>query len=184
MIRISTAFIFLFFILTFSAEGAKFPKHQFGIGGSTISGAGLSYQIDIDRKYSFRTNGFAYYFGNNPPDDLDMYFVLGGELQRNLFRQIDQRFYILLGTSHWYFEERSLYTERIGDLIIENRNSKIDRIWNFGAGAGYEKIILQRLALSLSLGFQYQISGEEQFSKFFDREGFGLAGGIGIRYMF
>ncbi len=191
--RLIFKFLLLFFILTTVCTNSK-PQHQFGIGFSMINGAGLDYQVQIERDYALEFTGFGYYSGKEPPDDLDIYAVLGGNLQRTI--ELDKvlnygkniRLYFFGGMSFWYLEERSKYVEVINDIETVHRVKEIDPIWNFGLGFGNEYILLESFSLSAHIGLQYQISAETDFPEIYDRSPrarnfFGAGGGISLRIL-
>ncbi len=167
----------------------RYPKHQFGLGFSTISGGGLAYQLDIDKLNSLRLNFFAYYQGEEPPDKLNLYGNIGLEYQYNLFNDRTNRTYLFAGTSYWLVEKRNYEWGIIKDIKTKLHDNELTRLFNTGLGLGYEVKFWGRAAFSVSLGLQYQISEESNLDKLFDRNPsgdsfFGVGGGIGLRYTF
>lgn len=182
--------IILFLIFTVPATSGirDYPKHQLGIGFSTVNGMGLSYQINISRLWSAKANGFAYYHAKTPPEDTHYYLNGGLQLQFNIFKQSKDRFYLFAGGSRWYFEERTPIRYIENDLEIFYISKKIGRMTNIGLGGGYE-IIKGPIAFSFELGGQWQGSDKTDFSIIFDRNPsgtsyIGLSAAIGIRIYF
>ncbi len=167
----------------------RYPKHQFGLGFSTISGSGLTYQLDIDKLNTLRLNFFAYYQGEEPPDKIKLYSNIGLEYQFNLYNNRTERAYLFAGGSYWLIEKRDYEWGYIKDIKTKIADNELYRLFNTGFGAGYEVKFWGRAAFSISLGLQYQISEKSSLDKLFDRNPtgesfFGLGGGIGLRYTF
>jgi hypothetical protein len=167
----------------------RYPKHQFGLGFSSISGAGLTYQLDVSKVSSLQTNFFAYYQGEEPPDKVKLYANIGLEYQYNLFNDRETRYYLFSGASYWLIEKRDYKLGYVNDILTKLAENDLQRLYNFGLGIGYEIKFWGHAAFSASLGLQIQKSDESNLDKLFDRNPsgtsfFGLGGGIGIRYTF
>ncbi len=181
---------FVCFSYSASANNSRhYPKHQFGLGYSSISGAGLTYQLDIDKLNTLRLNFFAYYQGDEPPDKVKLYSNIGLEYQFNLFNNRSERAYFFSGMSYWLIEKRDYELGYVNDVLTKLADNELYRLYNFGLGLGYEVKFWERAAFSISLGLQYQISEKSNLDKLFDRnpngESFlGIGGGLGLRYTF
>jgi hypothetical protein len=192
MRRLILVLIFLFIIIfNVNSQTRFYPKHQFGLGYSTITSGILSYQIELNPSTALKFGGFAYYTSDNPPDDLQLYGAAGAEYQFNLFKTETDRIYALTGMSFWYFNQKLYSEKKINDVVIISRTNNIKKVLNFGIGAGYELRLIQRVAISFDLGWQlqYKLDGNGNFDSFFDKVGndeliFAPAIGIGIRYIF
>lgn len=170
-------------------QGRSYPKHQFGLSLSTISGIGLNYQIETSPQKAMAFTFFAYYQSDNPPDELDFYASLGFQYQFNLHKTSDIRIYTAPVISFWYIEDRTFEIIRENDVITKIINKDMNRIYNLGVIGGFEHKVMERLVLSLEVGLHYQISEESENTKFIDRNPlgtkyFGIGGGFGIRYAF
>lgn len=172
-----------------SAQKKTYPKHQFGIAYSSFSGTGLNYQIELNQSSAVQLGGIVYYYGDNPPDDLDFYTILGAEYQHSIIKQGNTRIYGFLGGSYLNLEQRRVKRYVINDREIVEKNIISDEIINLGAGVGIEYKILPAFAISGSVGMLHQISDNTSFSEFWDRSpdgttytGFGVS--IAIRYVF
>ncbi len=170
-------------------QSRSYPKHQFGIALSTVSGAGLNYQIELNPKDIFLLAGFAYYRSEAPPDDMDLYANLGLQYQNNLYKNPEARIYLAPAFSVWYIEEKNFTLIRRNDVITKIITRDVNRIFNVGLMAGIEYKIMQRLALSAELGLHYQLSERSKTAILIDRNPsgtsyIGIGGGIGIRYAF
>lgn len=174
--------------LTTIYGGVSYPKHQFGLGYSMVSGVGLEYQIEITNKSAFKTNFIAYYYGENPPNEMKIYDVFGLQYQYNLMKFTGNRLYAFAGGSYWHLEDRTVEEVISNDLVLEKRLVKMDRIWNFGTGIGYEILVFRNFVISGEIGALYQISNSvDHIDKFFDRDPlgtsfFGVGGGISLRF--
>lgn len=184
-------YILIFVLILFYSEcfSRSYPAQQFGLGYSTLSGAGLSYQLDVNKSWSLKFNGIIYYFGGETIEDTDFYTVGGLEYQYNFFKEYNQRIYGLIGASYWYFEENSYYKERVNDIIYEYQLKDIGRFANIGAGIGYERFLSGRFGFSIDIGIQFQSSNKTTYDELFDRNPAGtsftgLSLGFGIRYLF
>ncbi len=181
-----------FVCLSYSASANNsrhYPKHQFGLGYSSISGAGLTYQLDIDKLNTLRLNFFAYYLGDEPPDKVKLYSNIGLEYQYNLYNNRSERAYIFSGMSYWLIEKRDYELGYVNDILTKLADNELYRLYNFGLGIGYEVKFWERAAFSISLGLQYQMSEKSNLDKLFDRNPtgesfFGIGGGLGLRYTF
>lgn len=167
----------------------RYPKHQFGLGFSTISGGGLTYQLDIDKINTLRLNFFAYYQGEEPPDRVKLYANIGIEYQYNLYNNRKERAYVFTGMSYWLVEKRDYEWDYINDIKTKIADNELYRLFNTGLGLGYEVKFWGRAAFSVSLGVHFQISEESSLDKLFDRNPtgdsfIGIGGGIGLRYTF
>ncbi len=181
--------LFMAFLSTCHGAQRRYPKHQFGLGFSGVSGAGLSWQVELNPRWAIQANGFAYYFGKNPPEDLDIYTIFGGEVQYNLLKSSDTRFYALLGASRWFLEERSKESFRLNDKEIVIKHKKNDNISNFGAGLGFEYKVIEEMAISFELDYLFQESKKTRWGELIDRSPGGTSFngptfGVGIRYAF
>jgi hypothetical protein len=185
----------LFFILIINfnvkSQSRIYPKHQFGLGYSTITSGILSYQIELNPSTALKFGGFAYYTSDNPSEDLQLYGAVGAEYQFNFFKTETDRIYALTGLSFWYLNKKTYSEQKINDVVIITRTNNKKKILNFGIGAGYELRLIQRVAISFDLGFQlqYKLDGNGNFDNIIDRVGIdvynlGPALGIGIRYIF
>lgn len=185
------ALILLIAILPEIARGQSrsYPKYQFGIALSTVTGAGLNYQIELNPKDVLSFTGFAYYRSEAPPDDMDLYTNLGLQYQNNLFKSPETRIYAATAFSVWYIEEKNFTVIKENDVITKIITRDINRIFNFGLLGGLEHKIMERLALSVEFGLHYQLSEQSSSGILIDRNPLGtsyigIGGGIGIRYAF
>ena len=176
----------LVLLLCLGTLEAKYPQGQMGIELSTINGSGLSYQMEIDRHSAIKFNGFAYFFGN-PPDDVDYYFTLGVNYQRNIYKSFDHRVYGFIGTSIWYIEFNDVETVVENEFEREFTVTEIDRIWNAGLGLGYEYTFKDAVNFAFEVGLQYQASESTSVTSWIDRDPaglsfFGIGGSFGLRF--
>jgi hypothetical protein len=191
----TTIFILIFFICSclFStnivAQKISYPKHQIGLGYSAYSGTGLNYLLEINKTSALQFSGVGYYIGDNPPDDIDFYGIIGGEYQHTIIKNNDSRIYGFFGFSMLHLEKIRTKTFIINDKIIKNKTIETDRIYNYGTGVGYEYKLLPQLSVSANIGLLYQLSDIADFSEYWDRNpagttytGIGI--GIAIRYVF
>lgn len=177
----------LFILSAYSVQA--YPRHKAGISFSTISGAGLSYQIEISKYLAFQISGFPYYFGTNPPDDLDIYLVAGAEFQYNFLNDKTNRLFSFVGLSHWIVEERSVNKYVVNDVQTIEKIRNINLLDNAGFGVGYEYIVKNSVALNINIGLQYQSSKKSHLGILIDRNPhgtnyLGIGGGIGIYILF
>ncbi len=171
------------------SQKVTYPKHQIGVGYSSFSGTGINYQIELDNLNAFQFSGAGYYFGDNPPEELDFYGILGAEYQFSLLKKEDKRFYAFAGTSMLHLERRRTKTVKFNDVVIIQKLITTDRIYNFGGGIGIEYKPLPVIAMNFGIGVLYQVSEKADFSEFWDRnpagESFlGIGIGISLRYVF
>ena len=94
-----------------NAQTRTYPKHQFGLGYSTLTSGILSYQLELNPTSALKFGGFVYYTADKPPDDIKLYGALGAEYQYNLFKTETERLYALSGMSLWYFNNKT-YSEK------------------------------------------------------------------------
>lgn len=181
----------LFFLLTILAAvslSAAYPKHLVGIDYSTISGSGLSYSIELDKNTALKFSGIPMYYGAKPPDKMTLIGDAGVEYQYNIWKIKNNRLYLFGGGSYWYVEKRDVISYmKFEKLIIEKTIVK-NNIFNIGAGIGYEKVFLNKIALNLNVGLQYQLSDGKGFPLLLDRSPetqkfLGVGGGIGLKFI-
>ncbi len=168
---------------------AAYPKHRLGVGISNTSGSGLSYNYELNSDFVFQLNGIALYYGDNPPDEVLFAGILGTEIQYNLYRTINNRFYIASGISYTYLKDNWTESKFINDRIVIEKFNEINRIKNFGFGFGYEYYFTKTISSNIYLGYNFQISGQSnRFSKLLDYNPNGiynntLGVGLGIRIL-
>lgn len=186
----SLKIILTYFIFILSAYSVQsYPRHKAGISFSTISGAGISYQIEINKFWAFQISAFPYYFGTNPHEDLDIYLIAGAEFQYNFLNDKSNRLFSFIGFSRWYVEERTVNEYVFNDVEIIEKNKNIYLLDNAGFGIGYEFIVKNSVALNINLGLHYQSSEESHLGILIDRNPdgtkyLGIGGGIGIYILF
>ncbi|MDX9791245.1 MAG: hypothetical protein WC313_11325 [Candidatus Kapaibacterium sp.] len=181
----------LFFINSnnpLKAQSVKYPKHQLGLGYSSFSASGLSYLLDINKYSSLQFNILPFYTGTNS-DNLDITVLLGAEYHFTIARFTQSRIFLLAGTGYSHLESRVSESRIENDVIIIDKQIKIDNIINLGLGIGYEYKPHARISLGVSLGILHQESDNGIFSEFWDRNPSGtnftgIGGGIYIRYNF
>lgn len=178
----------LFFIFSYDVKAVSYPKHHFGIGYSMIRGGGLEYQIELNKISSLKFSFLAYYYGEEPPDDMSIYAVLGAEYQYNLFKNAKHRVFSFAAISHWHIEERDLNEYLISDLIIRERITELNRLNNIGIGLGYEYKLAKKTSIDIQTGLYYQNSfSSDTTPAFIDRNPngqsfFGLGAGITLKF--
>ncbi len=185
------AIIILMIFSTYDSMSQKrsYPKHQFGIALSTISGIGLNYQVETSPHNALAFTFFTFYQSDAPPDDLDFYASLGIQYQFNLLKTENTRYYVAPAASFWYIEDRTFKIIRENDVITKVINKDMNRIYNFGLIGGLEHKVMDRLVVHIELGLHYQTSEVSDDTKFIDRNPsgtsfIGIGGGFGIRYAF
>lgn len=178
--------ILIFAVADLSA--VRYPKHQMGIGYSMIRGGGLEYQIELNQKSALKFSFVTYYFGEEAPDDMQIYVVVGAEYQYNILKEKDYRLYALTAASIWHIEDRKLNEYQINDRLFRERITRLNRMFNAGIGAGFEYNLTEKMVFNISAGAYYQSSYNSPWTdSFFDRDPsgtsfFGLGGGIGLRF--
>lgn len=178
---------FLFILVSHSESMAKkFPHHQLGISFSTISGTGLSYQIELDRHNSFQFTLMPYYTGSEADKNLNLTLITGIEYKKTIYRDIENKIYGFVAASLWYFEKN--------DIRIINPNTDLEQevtlydkdvYHNLGLGVGYDYILNEVVLFNFNLGLQYQTTANDSFNNFLERTNgkasfIGLGGGVGI----
>lgn len=171
------------------SQKRSYPKHQFGIALSTISGIGLNYQVETSPHNALAFTFFTFYQSDAPPDDLDFYASVGAQYQFNLLKTEQFRYYLAPAVSFWYIEDRTFKIVRENDVITKIINKDMNRIYNFGLIGAVEYKIMNRLVLNFELGLHFQTSDVSDDTKFIDRNPsgtsfIGIGGGFGIRYAF
>lgn len=185
---IINVFSLLIFTQILAGQSRSYPKHQIGIGYSMISGAGINYQLEPSMKTAFQVYGFAYYFGDEPPDALDLRFNFGAEFQYNFYKSEFIRAYGFAGAGLWYNEDRSFTEEIIQDRLVRTKFVDYRRYFNIGLGAGFEYRFLPRAVIDFKLGIQNQASegGDDIWIIDPNPDGpdyTGPAFGIGLRFL-
>jgi hypothetical protein len=179
--------IFISIIAAVSLSAA-YPKHLAGVDYSTISGSGLSYSLEIDRSNVLKFSGILMYYGPKPPDKMTLLADVGMEYQYNIWKIKDNRLYLFGGGSYWYVEKRDAISYMKYEKLITEKTIAKNNIFNLGAGIGYEKVFLDKIALNLNVGLQYQLSDGKGFPLLFDRSPetqkfLGVGGGLGLKFI-
>lgn len=185
--------ILIIFFIAFNTLESAYPKYQIGVGFSTLSGAGISFQYELNNSNTFLFKGIPAYYNNNPPSDIKYFYIVGGEYQYNLFKKklsnnIKHRSFLLVGGSFWHLKDTWVKREYMNDREIVFRYERFNDIYNIGFGIGYELTIANNISLMLQINYQYQKSDDTYFDKLFDlspnsTEYNGLGFGIGIKFI-
>jgi hypothetical protein len=181
----------LFLLLTILAAvslSAAYPKHLVGVDYSTISGSGLSYSLELDRSNVLKFSGILIYYGAKPPDKMTLIGDAGMEYQYNIWKIKNNRLYLFGGGSYWYVEKRDVISYMKFEKLIIEKTIATHNIFNIGVGIGYEKVFLNKIALNLNVGLQYQLSDGKGFPLLFDRSPeaqkfLGVGAGIGLKFI-
>jgi len=176
------------FLLPDTLFAQRVKKHQMGASWSSNSGAGLSYQVALDRNHALQFNGFAYYFGDEAPDDLTIYANLGIEYKYTFSSKGNLNTFWYIGVGNWYIEEREIVREIIDDIPIRRRVTEFSSALNFSIGGGYEYFYRPNISIGASAGPQLQIAESTVFfplsTKISDKMFVGLGGSVWIRFAF
>lgn len=178
--------ILIVFVYQYETMAKKFPHHQLGINLSTISGAGLSYQLELDRHNTFQFTLMPYYTGSDADNNLNLTLISGIEYKRTIYRDFENKIYGFAAASLWYFEKN--------EVQIINPNTDLEQVipiydkdvyHNFGLGIGYDYILNEVVSFNLNIGLQYQSTTNDSFENFLERTDgkssfIGLGGGVGI----
>ena len=181
-------FLILLIFTIYVVEAKIYPKHQIGLGYSSVSGSGITYQLETDPDNVFEFSFFAYYVAEEPPDRKEIFVNGGMEYQRNLYKDRYNRFFGYAGSSVWDLDERD-YEEYIkNDVVYRDKTVKTNRVFITGLGVGYERRFEIRMAVEISAGYQFQASRNRNFGYMISRGEEGLASGpsigFSIKYIF
>ena len=170
------------------AQLISYPKHQIGVGYSSFSGSGITYQLEINRNHAFQFSALPIYTSSGP-DDLNIKAFLGGEYQLSISKTDLTRIYTFVGAGITHLENRLTTRTIINDVEIVNTDTDLNRIINFGIGIGLEYKLSPRIVVSTGLGLLHQTSAKGQYSEFWDRNPrgdtyLGIGGALSFRYVF
>lgn len=132
-------------------DESQWLQNRIGLYGSFFSGYGLSYQHQFENGFSLRTQLFAY--GSN--DDNSNYnsdeirLAYGVDLQYNLKRTKNTRFYALLGSFIDYYERGSSYYDTPNSV----KDYDVERYFNIGIGFGIELMAWRNVSFMLEGGY-------------------------------
>lgn len=179
-------FIYLLSILNLQAKS----ENELGLSFSSLSGAGINYNRELNSKFNLELNSFYFYLGNNPPKVYDTYFNIGGEFQYNIFKNSYNRFYSFIGLSYWNINQNYvIQIPVVNGSPKEESKIKSHSILNYGFGVGNEFRVLNDFSLSFSILYQFQNLKNSSLNNFLDRnpkkdfyQGFGF--GVSFRYKF
>lgn len=176
-------------ILILSSIALSGTRHKAGGTLNNISGSGILYSYRIDKFWYWETSGFVYFEGVDPSKELETHLMIGTEIQRSFYHIDQNRLYAFAGFSHWYIDRA--ITETIMGPVREEEITKhdINRIYNFGIGAGWEYQFRENFYFSVSAGLQYQLSEPFRIGELIDRnpEGTNFLGpgfGLSLKYAF
>lgn len=177
-----------FFCLSLNLTLA-YPKTQWGFAFSHINGAGISYVNQLDPYSAITINGIGFYKGDEPPYKMQTFANIGFGYQYTFLKNDLGRLFINPAISYWYLDDKN-YTDVIqSDKKLRITDNKINRLWNFGVGVGYEFSLNENFALTTNLEFLIQNSKVSDNNSFIDRNPSGtyfrgLGGGLFIHYKF
>lgn len=178
-------FFVIFLLSQINLEAQVYPKHQAGLGFSMLSGAGINYLHEVNPENVLKISGFMYYEGENILVR-DIYANLGAEYQRNIYKSKSKRFYTLIGISLWNLHEKTYESYMENDIKYEIKTSDFNRIFNYGAGIGYE-YRWRKLSISADAGIMFQNALNNKFEgiiKLTDKKNaFYPFAGISMRYI-
>ncbi|MCW5886330.1 MAG: hypothetical protein KIT33_15275 [Candidatus Kapabacteria bacterium] len=166
----------------------SYPKHQIGLGYSSFSASGLTYYLEIN-KYSALQVSLLPYYTSTSNNNLSIIALFGGEYHFNIFRTKEYRIFAFAASGAGHLERSETTFKIINDVEIRETRVDLNRIINFGTGAGLEYKINRQFIVSAGIGLMYQLSDKANFSEFWDRnpsgESFlGIGGSISFRYAF
>lgn len=149
----------------------------------------MLYSYRIDKFWYLEVNGFVYFEGEDPSKELTTHLMAGGELQRSFYHIDKNRLYGFIGLSHWYIDKATTLTRFVDVREVEYTKHEINRIFNFGIGAGWEFQFTEDFYFSLSAGLQYQLSEPYLIGDLIDRnplgtDFIGLGLGLSLKYAF
>lgn len=189
-----TRFLILTFIITnlFCLNSSKlfaYPKTQWGFAFSHINGAGISYLNQLDPYSAITINGIGFYKGDEPPYKMQTFANIGLGYQYIVTKSDLGRLFINPAISYWYLDDKNYKDVIESDKKIRITNNKINRLWNFGIGLGYEFDLNENFALTTNLEFLIQNSKASDNNSFIDRNPTGtyfrgVGGGLFIHYKF
>lgn len=137
-------------VLSVEDNDSQWLQNRIGGYGSFFSGYGLSYQYQFENGISLKTQLFA--FGSD--DDSRNYntdeiqLTYGIDIQYNLNRTNDTRFYALAGTFIDYREEGHYYSSSLDDKDFD-----IERCFNVGVGFGIEVMAWEDISVVVEGGY-------------------------------
>lgn len=130
---------------------SQWLQNRVGGYGSFFSGYGLSYQYQFENGISLKTQLFA--FGsdddNRNYNNDEIQLTYGIDLQYNLNRTKNTRFYALAGSFIDYHEEGNYYYSSSSD----DTDFDIERYINVGVGFGIELMAWQNISVVVEGGY-------------------------------
>ncbi|MFA7326057.1 MAG: hypothetical protein WC121_05285 [Candidatus Kapaibacterium sp.] len=170
-------------------DESQWLQNRIGLYGSFFSGYGLSYQYQFDNGLSLRTQMFAY--GSNDDNYYstdEIQLALGLDLQYNLKRTKNTRFYVLAGSFVDYYETGNYYYSPSSN----SEDFDVERYINVGVGFGIELMAWRNVAFVIEGGYYGRFGNNTITVYRYDDErdmnikenqtprsfGFGVGGGI------
>ena len=196
-------FLCLFATITFAqAQGnanadddeSQWLQNRIGGYGSFFSGYGLSYQYQFDNGFSIRSQLFAYGSDDDNRDynTDEIQLTYGIDMQYNLNRTKNTRFYALAGSFIDYSEDGNYYYS----TSPNDKDYDIERYINVGVGFGIEVMAWRNISVVVEGGYygrfgnntvtvyRYGDEREFNFKENITPRSFGFGVGGGIFYAF
>ncbi len=132
------------------ADDVKYNDYSnsLGLKASNISGYGFYYNRKISNDFNLQAMGLIYYYINKKETEeyRNFNYDFGLEIQRNMYRSVNSRIYLLSG-AYYYFDEEYDKHDDLSDKTINHS-------FNVGVGVGYE-LFYKRFVLSMELGYKF-----------------------------
>ncbi|GEM_PF-2549614 len=156
-----------------TSNDPKFSS-RVGLTGSMFTGYGLTYMTKISD--DFWIEGTGSIFGSGETNSSNIRMTIGIELQRDMLKSEEMRFYTFVATSYWY------NNDKFESPISSNSESN----YVGGLGMGFEVVVMKHLALNIESGFLYRSTSLTNTSPELTSSHYylGIGVGGGIRYTF
>lgn len=181
-------------VLRGESDDSQWLQNRVGLYASFFSGYGLSYQHQFSNGISIKTQLFAYGsdddYRNYNTDEIQLTY--GIDLQYNLNRTNNTRFYALLGSFIDYSEDGNYFystSPNVNDYDIE-------RYINVGVGFGIEVMAWRNISIVVEGGYFGRLGNNSiidydyvngEYTRVIENQkprSFGFGAGVGIFYAF
>ncbi len=170
-------------------------KNKYGLKASNISGYGLFYNRKVSQNFYLQFNGLVYYLDyaheSGEITTTVLNYDFGIEIQRDILKYDNFRFYILAGTYYFYDEETNITRIENNSNTEKEKEEIFIHSYNIGLGTGFEYYFYKRVFVTVELGYKFYednirtLSNSEESNDSIELERITKIGAsIGIGYTF
>lgn len=158
-----------------------FFQNKLGFAASMFTGYGLSYAGHLGKGYWLEGTASIYgSAGSNYSNGSELITTLGVELQKDLYKSNDFRFYGMFGASYWYEMNEYQNSEYINGKNVTVTSSNHESNYLASLALGFEFSIVRHLVFNAEGGYLYKVNKfKNTYSYSYRRDGYDIGFGVG-----